>query len=410
MFILDRSKSDKPTFIFIKKQLSDGPYKASLGIKILPVFWDKGSERAIVIGLDRTTIVENKSINTLLDKIRQFIDSRAIDARYTSSHLTGIELTNKIQDLTGKKKRQEATDFFTYCKIIIADMEDGRLLNNRNKKYSAETAVSYYSILKTLEEFNGQLRFTDITIDFYKSFIKWCNEKDYSMNYIGLHISKLKVLMKEGGKRNYHNSISYLNADFKVLSEINDEISLSESEIEKLYTHVYENPKLDLARDWAIIDSFLGLRVSDIQLLNEKNIHGNTITVVNEKTDTKVVVPLNSKVKAIIKKWGGIPPKINKRIFQDQVKDICRLAGIDQPEIYFITKGGDRRDYYLKKYELVSPHTFRRAFITNLLNAGIPDNQVMQLAGLKRHTTLMRYKKTKPEETAEIMKKHKFFK
>lgn len=410
MFILDRPKSDKPTFIFLKKQLSDGPFKQSLGLKILPAFWLKGTERAEITGLDRATADYNKSINVVLNKLQAFIDAREIDSRYTANHLTCAELSEKVSELTGKKIRQEVTDFFGYCKLIIADMESGKLLTNRNKKYSPETIVSYYSILKTFEIYNPRLRFIDINIEFYKGFTKWCNEKEYAMNYIGLHISKLKLLMSEGLKRNYHKNISHKDADFKVMSEINEEVSLSEEEIEKLFKHNFEDNKLSLARDWAIIGSYLGLRVSDIQLLNEKNIHGNNVTVINEKTDTKVVVPINSKVKAIIKKWNGLPPQINKRVFQDQVKEICKQAGINQPAIYFITKGGERRDYYLLKYELVSPHTFRRAFITNLLNAGIPDNQVMQLAGIKQHTTLLRYKKTKPEETAEIMKKHKFFK
>lgn len=86
------------------------------------------------------------------------------------------------------------------------------------------------------------------------------------------------------------------------------------------------------------------------------------------------------------------------------------MVQLNETVLYFLTKGGTRKDFYLKKYEMVSCHTARRSFITNLLNAGIPDNQVMQLAGIKKHATLLRYKKTKPEETANILKDHTFFK
>jgi site-specific recombinase XerD len=59
---------------------------------------------------------------------------------------------------------------------------------------------------------------------------------------------------------------------------------------------------------------------------------------------------------------------------------------------------------------MISAHTARRSFITGLLEAGVSDNQVMALAGIKKHTTLLRYKKTKAEKTAEIMKDHPYFK
>jgi hypothetical protein len=58
---------------------------------------------------------------------------------------------------------------------------------------------------------------------------------------------------------------------------------------------------------------------------------------------------------------------------------------------------------------MVSNHTARRSFITNLLDALVPDNIVMQLAGIKKHATLLKYKKTKPQQTAELMASHAFF-
>lgn len=92
------------------------------------------------------------------------------------------------------------------------------------------------------------------------------------------------------------------------------------------------------------------------------------------------------------------------------IKQVCELAGINETVLYSITKGGVRKDFHLKKWEMVSNHTSRRSFITNLLNDGVPDNTVMQLAGIKKHATLMKYKKTKPEETAKLMKGKSIFK
>jgi integrase len=415
MFILHTPKSDKPTSIKLKKTLSDGLFNESLGVTIRPDYWDKKSKRAIVDNLDRQTMAENKSINALLGKISDFIEARIRDARYTSNYLTKAEMAAKIEELTGKKRAEPAQvepvkNFYQLCREIIQDMKDGIILTPQGKKYSPGTVKNYNQSLNSIEAYNIDLTFADIDMKFYRSFIKWCNDKDWSMNYIAQHIKNLVCLMKATKKRGYHDTIAYLDEDFKVIQEQTDDIALSQKELDKLYKHNVPDRTRDIARDWFIIDCYLGLRVSDIQLLNARNIHGDTITIANEKTDTKVVLPMRTEVKEILAKWEGFPPKMTDQEINRSIKEVAEVAGLDQPVLYFLTKGGSRRDFYLKKFEMISCHTARRSFITNLLNAGATDNQVMQLAGIKKHATLLRYKKTKPEETADIMKDHPFFK
>jgi integrase len=409
MFNLDRPKSDKPTYIFIRKTLTDGPFKMGLGIKIHPTHWNSETERALIVGLDKRTIDENKSINALLSSLENFIENRTRDARYSSNHLTGPELTLKIEELTGKKKSKKE-GFFDHCEAIIEDMKTGKLLTPQGKKYSAGTIKNYNQYLGNFKGFNPGISFNSINVDYYRSFIQWCNEKDFSLNFIGQHINKLIVLMKESRRRGLHNNISFLDAEFKRLREDTDDISLTQKELEKLYKQNIPNPIRDIARDWFIIGCYLGLRVSDIQLLDTKNIQGGKVTIANEKTDMKVVVPLRPEIKAILKKWSGLPPKMSDQEINRSIKEVAEVCKIDEPVLYFLTKGGARRDFYMKKYEMICCHTCRRFFITTLLNEGVPDNQVMQLAGIKKHATLLRYKKTKPEETADILKDHKFFK
>ena len=414
MFILHTPRSTKPTPIILKKTLKDGNFKASLGISIHPAYWIKSTERAEITGLDRDTTNEHKSINTLLEKIQQFVDARAIDARYTGNHLTCAEMITKLEDLTGRKKTEQAPepakDFYVLCREIIKDMKSGVILTPQGKKYSGGTIKNYNQSLNTIEEFNSALTFEAINMDFYRSFIKWCNDKDYSMNYIAQHIKNLVCLMKATKKRGHHDNTAYLDEDFRVIQEQTDDIALSEKELAAIYKHNVPDRIRDIARDWFIIDCYTGLRVSDIKLLSDINIASNSIVIANEKTDTKVVIPMRSEIKAILKKWKGFPPKLTDQEINRSIKEVAEVAGLTQTVLYFLTKGGTRRDFYLKKYEMISCHTGRRTFITMLLNAGIPDNQVMQLAGIKKHATLLRYKKTKPEETAEIMKGHPFFK
>lgn len=416
MFILHTPNSNKPTSIIIKKALSDGLFRTSLGVSILPAYWDKENERASLLNLDKTTIEEHKSINALLKKVADFIDARTRDARYTENHLTCEELDNKIEIFRGKKKESSGSAFFTKCRDrIIEDMKSGALLTPKKnpKRYSEGTIRCYNLTLDTLEDYNPKLTWAGIDIKFYRSFIKWCNDKDFSMNYTGQHLKNLVRLMKIGKSKAYqfHNCMGFLDEDFKYISEETDDIALSQKELTDISKKNIPNKRWDIARDWFVIGAYLGLRVSDVKLLNKDiNFTSDSVVIANEKTDTKVVVPVNDHIRAIMKKWEGLPPKMHENEINLHIKKVCEIVGITEPFLYFLTKGGARRDFYLRKCDMVSCHTMRRFFITELLRLQIPDNQVMQLAGIKKHATLLRYKKITAEENAQNMQGKAFFK
>lgn len=408
MFILDRPKSDSPTFIFIKTTLKDGPFKASLSVKVLPACWDKKNKRASLQGLDRDTIEDYKSINTLLAKLEDFIIGRERDARYNGKHLTVAELGAKVNELLGKAPA--AVSFFGHSRDIISAMESGLILTDRGKRYSKGTIKNYNQSLNVIEAFDPGLSFHAITMDWYRLFIKHCNDNDWSMNYIAQHIKNLIQLMQRAFKNGLHDNKIYLEDDFAVIQEETDDIVLEPHELDIIYKKHLLQRGQDIARDWFILGCYTGLRVSDIQLLDAKNLQGDYLQIVNEKTDTKVVIPMRPEVRAIIKKWGGLPPKVTDQDINRSIKEVCELCKINEVFIYSVTKGGIRQDFYLKKYEMVSCHTMRRVFITHLIANLIPDNIVMQLAGIKKHATLQRYKKLKAEKTAQLMKDHAYFK
>lgn len=413
MFILHTPKANKPTSIIIKKALSDGLFKASLGVSVHPSYWIKGKERTVVEGLDKATIEANRSINALLTKIFDFIDARERDARYTEKHLTCRELREKIEDLIGKVKQKKGAGFYPKCRQIIADMETGTLLTPRGKAYAPETIRGYHRTVNKLEEYDPNLAWATIDMKFYRAFVKWCNDKDWSLNYIGQLIKNLVRLMEIGRSKTYqfHNATGYLDEDFKVIQEKTDDIALYQYEVDAIAAKHIPNRLWDIARDWFVIGCYLGLRVSDIKLLNKDvNFTADSVVIANEKTDTKVVVPINKQIRAIMKKWSGLPPRMHEVEINRHIKKVCEIVKMDQPVLYFLTKGGERRDFYLKKYQMVSCHTMRRFFITELIRLGIADNKIMQLAGIKRHETLLRYKKITPEENAANMKGQAFFK
>jgi len=60
------------------------------------------------------------------------------------------------------------------------------------------------------------------------------------------------------------------------------------------------------------------------------------------------------------------------------------------------------------KYELVTSHTARRSFATNLYRRGIPSTQLMLLTGHRSESSFLRYIKVSREDNArDVAKKLK---
>ena len=68
-------------------------------------------------------------------------------------------------------------------------------------------------------------------------------------------------------------------------------------------------------------------------------------------------------------------------IWNRDLKELCKLSGIDQEERITTYKGNERIDEIKHKWELIGTHTGRRTFIVNALSLGISPTIVMKWTG-----------------------------
>ena len=143
---------------------------------------------------------------------------------------------------------------------------------------------------------------------------------------------------------------------------------------------------------------FSGLRHSDAYNLRRSDVKEDHIEVTTVKTADSISIELNSVTKEILKRYADVPLKDNRAltVFTNQamnryLKELCRLAGIDD-EIRITTyKGNERLDEIKHKWELVGTHTGRRTFIVNALSLGIPPNIVMKWTGHSDYKAMKPY-------------------
>jgi site-specific recombinase XerD len=414
-FLLKETKATSPTLIYFHMTLHDGKVKRSISKKILPADWDFGGQRAS--GGGKVT----RDINQIIDAITAMLPGLKSECRRAGRVISSADvhaaLDVILQDKRPEKSKEPVKDMFTDFKAIIAGMKDGSILTpgKHKKKYTAATIKNYKGrTLPKLEEFYKekklQVQWVDIDIELYELFISWCHGKDLSNNSIGVYIKCWKRAGKVAFKKGWHANGIFQDEEFMILKEETPDIYLDESKIERIYKQQVSNDYHNLARDWFVLDCYLGLRVSDLQRVTIKDFEGKHFQFINQKTGAHVAIPIHPFVKAIIKKYKGLPPAISDQKLNLYIKEVAELAKLNDKFIYKITKGGTLQVFEYKEWQMVSSHTCRRSFITNLLKMGIPHAQVMRLAGIKRYETLMRYFKQTAEEAAHEVGNHEFFK
>lgn len=150
---------------------------------------------------------------------------------------------------------------------------------------------------------------------------------------------------------------------------------------------------LDNARDWLLISCFTGQRVSDYLDFNSSMITidedgTHYIEFIQKKTNTKMGLPLLNKVLEILdKRSGEFPRKISEQKFNKYIKEVGRIAGIDEI-IYHGKTGkieGKTRKVFAEypKYEFFTSHIGRRSFASNFYGK-IPTTHILVFTG---HTT-----------------------
>ena len=189
-------------------------------------------------------------------------------------------------------------------------------------------------------------------------------------------------------------------------------VALSEKEIDTLFNYDFSyNKKYEQTRDLMILGLWTGLRVSDFMNLPAIDPDSNFIEVEPKKTRNssgiRVVIPLHHHIKEMIRK-RGMPQPMEEHHFNKMIKEVCKKVGfVDKVEGDLMnpeTKRKERGIY--EKWQLISSHTCRRSFATNLYLMNFPTLSIMKITGHTTEASFLKYIKVTPKEHAEKLLAH----
>lgn len=393
--------------------------------------WDSTKMRIknVIEELDRVYV--NNKLNDLKAAVEKEYAKRTIEEGKEATNDFIKDVCDEVLGIRKVQDKIKKLELLPFYKWYIEYYQKNPLMSNSKPlgKGTAKTYNNAYNILKRFnKEFNYRLSYEKIGQEFYRDYLLWLQDNQYSANYIGTQIKILKTILNASLELEYHNSREHLKKYFKKPSEDVNHIYLTPEELQNIFEIDLSNVKtiiknknlyltskhLDNARDLFLFSANCGLRVSDFNRLDERNIievEGRKyIQIITKKTKEPVTIPVNTMVNNILNKRDGLPPKtMPEQRINYAIKEVARLAGIDTLVSIERTIGGVKTINTLKKYELIANHTARRSYATNAFLAGVPVHDIMNSVGSKTEKIFLHYVKANDLQRAIKTASHPFY-
>jgi len=396
-----RSKGETPVnLMFWYNQLR---MKLSTGEKIRPKYWNKKNHRAKLI----KDFPESENFNTRLDNQERNVMSAVRDHLNENKTILPKKLREELTNVLRPKPQQESLTFFPAIQEYI---------DATNK--APRTKLSYGTTLNVLKEYQKTLKspltFESVNMDFYEDFVKYLAEiQKFARNTIGDHIKKIKVFMNYANDKGYTTNKGHEHRKFQTINETTETIYLSDNDLITLYNKdLSNNPRLDRVRDLFIIGCYTGLRFSDLSQLTPDKFtqNGTRLKIKTVKTGEIVVIPLHWTIKEILQKYNGeIPRALSNQKMNEYIKEVAELAKINERITITKTKGGLNYSKTFEKHQLVTVHTARRSFATNMFLAEVKTISIMKITGHRTERAFMKYIKITADQNADKLSKHPYF-
>jgi integrase len=264
------------------------------------------------------------------------------------------------------------------------------------KQYSSQPISFRYLNMKFYNEFMDYL--------FYKA-LKPNGTTGLLTNSAGKIIRMLKAFVHYEVAQ---GRIPYIDLrSFKVVEEETHAVYLNEKELAIIHgLDLAGDKELEAVRDIFIVGCYTGLRYSDLSTISPEHvdlINGN-INIKQHKVHKAVVIPMIDYVPDILRKYNYSLPKLSAYKFNERLKDIGLKAKLRQKVEVVHKKGRIRIKRVFEKWEMMSSHTCRRSFCTNMYLSGFPAEELMRISGHKSPAAFMRYIKVDNQQAANRLK------
>ena len=171
----------------------------------------------------------------------------------------------------------------------------------------------------------------------------------------------------------------------------------------KCHLNNYNPNHPERIRDLFIVECLTGVRYGDLMKITKEDIFKDSIKIKVSKTGQVLHTLLLPKTKKILKKYNFILPKISNSNYNKYIKEVGEIACINQTLTQESYRSGKAVSFKRKKYQLITTHTARRSFATNMYKRGYSPVQIMSITGHKKESTFLKYIRITNEESVRMI-------
>jgi integrase/recombinase XerD len=333
--------------------------------------------------------------NEFLQLLRERLTTAYRELRNVGLPITNDTLRN---GLNAKKSPTVVTDLATlYEEYRLRCVADGYKIGTT--KSMATTSAR----LRRWQRAKGKVYATHYTDDKHKSLLQFLYSENLHPNTVGCVCKHIITFFNN------------LPAGLKLHPE-HAKITKQSVDTERIWLNDYELEKIERAelpehlartRDAFLFQCWSGLRYKDLRRITNANIIQRdgykALAFIADKSvsrkigKTKTVeVPILPKAVIILETYAKdyrLLPVLTNQKYNDNLKDIARIAGIVQPTEILVQRDGRLVVKAVPKYELVTSHIARHTYATLSLVKGVPLEVVSKALGHSKLQTTMIYAK-----------------
>lgn len=330
-----------------------------------------------------------------------------------------------------------------YIDLYIEQIFSGARQTDKGTNFAHSTAKSLKESMTVWKTFQSETHrrydFNDIDMTLYFKYTEWMKARNYAINTYGKHIKNLKSILRCAESEGFNQNQKFKDKRFKGTRVEVDSIYLTKEDLDKFRAVDLKEMSqgYQIARDIFLVGCWTAQRISDYNNISKDDIQSYTkrtivdvpdpenpgqtkpeiqtrevmyINIRQHKTGAKVAVPCSTELKNILERYNYQMPHLADQVINRYIKDIGKMAGLDEIVEMVETKGGNKETVKYQKWQLIHSHTARRTGATLMYLAGMDVYDIMKITGHSTPIMLKKYIKADQLEVVDkIIDKYNYF-
>lgn len=388
----------------------------STGVRLAPENWDSKAMRPkrTAVNHEQMTAMEIIAIITtkanVLEDVYSSISTRTTDA-------IREEYRRRISPETIMNKSVEGVKPKTVLEWMTVFVMEMSIL----REWTDATREKFNALGNHIAAVNPQMTFDDLDergltrlLGHFRSMVMQDGSIGMKNSTIAKQFGYLGWFLNWAVKKGVNNNMAYKTFAPALKQTQKKVIYLDDDEmarLEEVDLMPANRRHLERIRDIFLFQCYSGLRYSDAENLRWADIKDDVMTITTIKTNDTISIELNAHTRALLSKYkvfsfpgGKVFPAPTNQEANRYLKELCRLAGINEPVTIVTYKGKERIDEVHPKYDLIGTHAGRRTFIVHALSLGISPYIVTRWTGHSSLAAMKPYMAIVDSAKADAMK------